>query len=175
MTITKKTAVVIAAATIAGASITASTVSILKPQSNASSASSDASERTIAGVWRTLITPRNCQTGDPLTSPFQGLITFHEGGTVSEFGVGPGSSPDRRSPGHGVWQREHGWPSYSFRFTHYNYDVNGVLVGSVDITAALELGASGDEYTTSATAEIFDANHNLIGRGCTTTSARRFE
>ena len=63
---------------------------------------------------------------------------------------------------------EHGWQSYSFRFTHYRYDVNGVLVGSNDITAALELAASGDEYTTIATSEIFDANHNLIGRGCTT-------
>jgi hypothetical protein len=74
-----------------------------------------------------------------------------------------------------VWQREHGWQSYSFRFTHYRYDVNGVLVGSNDITAALELATSGDEYTTIATSEIFDANHNLIGRGCTTTSAKRFE
>ena len=143
--------------------------------SNASIHTLQETKKTIVGVWQTLITPRNCQTGDPLIAPFQGLNTFHEGGTLSEFGVGPGSSPALRSPGHGVWQREHGWQSYSFRFTHYRYDVNGVLVGSNDITAALELAASGDEYTTIATSEIFDANHNLIGRGCTTTSAKRFE
>jgi hypothetical protein len=78
-----------------------------------SPASQNASERTIEGVWRTVITLRNCQTGAPLAPSFRGLFTFHEGGTMSEFGVGPGSTPALRSPGHGIWQREHGWQDYS--------------------------------------------------------------
>lgn len=137
--------------------------------------SSVASEKTIAGVWRTVVTPRNCQTGEPVAPSFPGLFTFDEGGTMSEYGIGPGSSPALRSPGHGVWQREHGWPEYSFAFTFYRYNATGVFIGSQRITATLELGASGDEFTTNSAIEVFDANDNLIGSGCATTTGTRFQ
>ena len=75
-----------------------------------------------------------------------GLFTFNQGGTMSEYGIGPGSSPALRSPGHGVWQREHGWQDYSFAFTYYRYNASGVFLGSQRVRAALELGASGDEF-----------------------------
>src|SRR6266849_4766838 len=48
--------------------------------------------RTIRGVWRTVVTGRNCQTGEPVGS-LLGLFTFNQGGTMSEYGIGPGSSP----------------------------------------------------------------------------------
>src|SRR4029077_7723501 len=69
-------------------------------------ASPDASERTIVGAWRTVVTPRNCQTGEQVAPSFHGLTTFHAHGTMSEYGVGPGSSPALRSPGHGVWEHQ---------------------------------------------------------------------
>ena len=94
---------------------------------------------------------------------------------MSEFGVGPGSSPALRSPGHGVWQREQGWQNYSFAFTYYRYDASGVFIGSQRVTATLELGASGDEFTSSSVVEVFDANDNLIGSGCATAAGTRFE
>ena len=83
--------------------------------------------RTIQGAWRTMVTGVDCQTGVPLGSSFPGLFTFNEGGTMSEYGIGPGSSPALRSPGHGVWQHEHGWQNYSYAFTYYRYDSSGVL------------------------------------------------
>jgi hypothetical protein len=101
-------------------------------------ASSDASERTIAGVWRTVVTPRNCQTGEPVAASFPGLFTFHVHGTMSEYGIGPGSSPALRSPGHGLWQREPGWQQYSIAFMGYRYNANGVFIGSSKVTAALD-------------------------------------
>jgi hypothetical protein len=55
------------------------------------------------------------------------------------------------------------------------YNTIGVFIGTQKITAALELGASGDEFTTHAAIEVFDANGNLIGTGCATTAATRFE
>jgi hypothetical protein len=140
-----------------------------------SSASQNASERTIEGVWRTVVTLRNCQTGQPVAPSFRGLFTFHEGGTMSEFGVGPGSTPALRSPGHGVWQREHGWQQHSFTFTHYNYNVSGVLTGSVKIRASVELGASGDELTTSSESQILDPNDNVVAVGCATAAGTRLE
>ena len=135
--------------------------------------SSNGNERTMVGAWRTIVTPRNCQTGDALGS-LKGLFTFNEGGTMSEYGIGPGQSPALRSPGHGVWQRNPGWQDYSFAFTYYRYDANGVFIGSQKVKAALHLGANGDEFTTSSTIEVFDSHDNLMGTGCATAAGTRF-
>src|SRR4026209_2421400 len=112
-------------------------------------------ERTIQGVCRTVVTPRNCQTGDAILT-LSGLFTFNQGGTMSEYGIGPGSSPALRSPGHGVWQREHGLQDYSFAFTFYRYDASGVLLGSQKIGATLELGPGGDEFASRSALETLD-------------------
>lgn len=139
-----------------------------------SSESSGTNSRTIQGVWRTVVTPRNCQTDAPFPS-LAGLFTFSEGGTMSEYGIGPGSSPALRSPGHGVWQREHGWQDYSFAFTFYRYDSSGVILGSQKVTAVLELFPGGDEFATRSAIEVLDVNGNVIGTGCATAAGKRFE
>jgi len=133
------------------------------------------SERTIQGAWRTMVTGVNCQTGDPLGPPFASLLTFNEGGTMSEYGINAGGSPAGRSPGHGVWQREHGWQDYSYTFTFYRYNSSGVFIGSQKVTSALELGASGDELTTNAVVQILDANDNVIATFCAQAAGTRFE
>ena len=152
------------------------TVTIVSAQDteNKQSSTSNASARTIRGVWRTAVTPYNCQTGQPIVS-LSGLFTFHQGGTMSEYGIGPGSSPALRSPGHGMWQREHGWQEYSFAFTFYRYNASGVFLGSSKVTAALELGASGDDFASRSAIEILDVSGNLIGTGCATAVGTRFE
>ena len=171
----KKQALVLALAVITALSITVSIVSSHNIPGKQSSASSDDHERTITGVWRTVITQRNCQTGEPGAS-FPGLWTFHEGGTMSEYAVLPPLLiPARRSPGHGVWKREHGWQDYSLKFRYYRYNASGVFVGSQKVTAALELGASGDEFTAHSTIDVLDANDNLIFTGCATAAGTRFE
>jgi len=53
--------------------------------------------------------------------------------------------------------------------------LTGVFIGTQKITAALELGASSNEFTTHAAIEVFDANNNLIATGCATTAGTRFE
>ena len=138
-------------------------------------ASAQAPERTIQGAWRTMVTGLNCQTGDPLGPPFPGLFTFNKDGTMSEYGIGPGSSPALRSPGHGVWQRAQGWENYSYTFTHYRYDASGVFIGSHRVTSALQLGASGNEFTTQADVEVLDANDNVIATFCAMAAGTRFE
>jgi len=130
--------------------------------------------RTIQGVWRTLVTPRNCQTDAPFPS-LAGLFTFNEGGAMSEYGIGPGSSPALRSPGHGFWKREHGWQDYSFAFTFYRYNASGVFLGSQKVTAALELAAGGDEFVSRSVIEVLDDHDNVIGGGCATAAGKRFE
>jgi hypothetical protein len=139
--------------------------------------------RGIVGAWRTAITQRNCQTGLPLGPAFRGLFTFNKGGTMSEYGIGPGLSPALRSPGHGVWEQISGggrifssvFRNYSFKFIFYRYDASGVFIGSSKITGALELGESGDGFTSSSTIEVFNANDNLIVTGCATAVGTRIE
>ena len=131
--------------------------------------------RTIQGTWRTMVRGVDCQTGVPLGPPFPGLFTFNEGGTMSEYGIGPGSNPALRSPGHGVWQHEHGWQNYSYAFTYYRYDSSGVFIGSQKVTSALELGASGDEFITHSVVSVLDANDNVIATFCATAAGTRFE
>ena len=94
---------------------------------------------------------------------------------MSEYGIGPGSSPALRSPGHGVWQREHGWHEYSFAFTFYRYNASAVLLGSQKVTAALVLDASCDEFVSRSVIEVLDVNDNVIGTGCATAVGTRFE
>lgn len=163
----------IALAIIMALTMTASIVSGQAIQNKQSSAK--AREKTIEGVWRTVVTLRNCQTGDPVAPSFQGVFTFHEGGTMSEWGVGPGSSPALRSPGHGVWRRAHGWQEYEFTFFHYRYNASGVLLGSQRIRATVQLGASGDEITTTSASEALDTNDNVIANFCATSTGTRFE
>jgi hypothetical protein len=138
------------------------------------SAQSAVNERSIQGTWRTVVTPHNCLTGVPFSS-LAGQFTFHQGGTMAEYGIGPGSSPALRGPGHGVWQRRDGWQVYSFAFTFYRYDATGVLLGSTKVTGALELGGSGDAFTTRSVIEILDVNDVMIGSGCATAAGTRFE
>ena len=94
---------------------------------------------------------------------------------MSEYGIGPGSSPALRSPGHGVWQHEHGWQNYSYTFTYYRYDSSGVFIGSQKVTSALELGASGDEFIAHSAVDVFDANGNVIATFCAVNAGTRFE
>lgn len=171
----RKQTLVIALAVIAALTMTVSIVSGQIVQDVQLSGSSNAPEKTIAGVWRTVVTPRNCQTGLPVAPSFAGLFTFNKGGTMSEYGISSGLSPALRSPGHGVWQREHGWQDYSLVFTFYRYNSSGIFIGSQKITAALELGAGGDSFTTNSGIEVFDANDNLVGVGCATAVGTRFE
>ena len=161
-------------AAISALAMTVSVAAAQDTQLQQASAPPTANQRSIEGVWRTAVTPRNCQTGAAILT-LSGLFTFTQGGTMSEYGIGPGSSPALRSPGHGVWQREHGWQDYSFAFTFYRYDASGILLGSQKVRATLELGEGGDEFASRSAIETLDVNGAVIGTGCATAVGTRFE
>ena len=62
----KKRTGVIPFAVISALAMTVSVAAAQDTQHDQSSATSQANERTIQGVWRTAVTPRNCQTGDAI-------------------------------------------------------------------------------------------------------------
>jgi len=132
-------------------------------------------ERSIEGVWKTVVTPRNCATGVPAPTVIRGLFTFHNGGTMSEYGIGLGQTPALRSPGHGLWQREKSWQDHTFAFAMLRYDTNGTFIGSQRVSGTLELAESGNEFTTSTTVQILDPNDNPVGGFCATAAGTRFQ
>ena len=94
---------------------------------------------------------------------------------MSEYGIGPGSSPALRSPGHGVWEHGQSWQDYSYAFTYYRYNSSGVFIGSQKVTATVELGDSGDEFTTHSVVQVLDVNGNVIATFCAVNAGTRFE
>jgi hypothetical protein len=139
-------------------------------------ASVAASEQTIVGAWRTVVTIVNCQTRQPVGAPpIMGLSTFQLGGTMSEWGIGPGSAPALRSPSHGTWTRDAGAHGYSFTFLYYRYDSSGAVIGSQRVVA--DAVVAGDEYESSAVVEILDVHDNPILPAplCATSVGTRLE
>jgi hypothetical protein len=132
--------------------------------------SAEAPERSLVGVWLTEVTRRNCDTGAPmLINRIQ--VTFAEGGTLLET-IGPNIL---RSPGNGIWKREHGYNEFSYALRFMRFDAAGVLVGSGIVRAAITLDDTGDNYTSTATNDALDVNGNVIASGCATSVSTRFK
>ncbi|MEJ7849409.1 MAG: hypothetical protein WKF92_15110 [Pyrinomonadaceae bacterium] len=132
--------------------------------------------RSLEGVWRTVVTPRNCVTGVPIpTAAFKALLTFHKGGTLSAW-FQNSTITVTRGPSHGLWQSDHGWSDYSFKFVHLRYHLTtGEFRGKQESGGTLVLGVSGDEFTTEGFTTVFDVNGNPIGGGCSTSAGVRFK
>lgn len=102
---------------------------------------------TIEGVWEVVVTLRvaapDCTTAALIpfgSNPFPSFNTFHEGGTMSEWGTR--SPPATRSSGHGLWKRV-GEDAFAYRLRFYSFDANGLLTARMDITSDLTLAPDG--------------------------------
>jgi hypothetical protein len=133
-------------------------------------------KRSVAGVWRVRIVPRNCTTGVPIPGAESNtLFTFHRDGTMSVWAQNT-TITTTRSPSHGLWRRDHGWSDYSFKFLHLRYSGStGVFLGKQEASGTLVLSESGDEFTTDGSATVFDVNDNPGTPGCSNSFGTRFK
>jgi len=144
----------------------------------------------LEGTWLVRVTLRNCDTDVSLGS-FNSLVTFHEGGTVSETASSPGFAIGQRSPGHGVWEPA-GHHTYAQRMVSLiNFDTPANLPGTPGFDPALPVspGFFAGLSTVSHVATLTDENHlassgtnafykadgTLYRTGCSTAVATRFE
>ncbi len=125
-------------------------------------------EQSIQGTWRTVVTPRNCQTGAPVAPAFPGLLGFNKGGTLA------GTSTVAPSV-YGVWTRANGGRTYSFAFTNLRFNSSGVYIGTQTVRQTATIAANGDEFASTGTIEVLDTNGTQIGSGCATSTGMRFE
>src|SRR5215210_5320432 len=74
--------------------------------------------RSLAGVWLVKITPSNCATGVPIpAAAFEALYTFHADNTML-VSLRNTTLTVERSAAHGLWRRDLGSSTYSFKFMH---------------------------------------------------------
>jgi hypothetical protein len=124
--------------------------------------------KTLEGTWDVAVTLRNCATGDPIRPPFPRMITFHKGGTLSEFGAaGTEAMPVARAPGHGSWEYL-GDGGFSYSVTFLRLTTSGGPDGSISEVRILDVDPSGDDYTADGVAVITFANGTQSPQLCAT-------
>ena len=128
---------------------------------------------TIEGVWQ--VTRGGFACNDPnqtLLGTFPALMTFHRDGTLTAAAKSPVTGPFD-TPEHGLWQRERGRQNYSFRELQYRYDGSGTFLGSLVLTANVELTGA-NSFIYSSRIQIVDANGGLIASHCGRGIGTRF-
>ncbi len=135
----------------------------------------ESAARKLEGTWRVQVKLYNCQTNAAIGTPFQSLLTFARGGTMTETTANPMFFPAQRGPGHGVWSYT-GHRTYSASSLAF-ITVNGALAQTQKITQTIEMGENPDEFTTTeASVQFFDPTGKLLPMaGCATATAQRFE
>jgi hypothetical protein len=152
-------------------------ISVVPVIAQSVTAQSEAPERSLEGVWLVKITPRNCTTGDPNpTAAFESLFTFHKDGTML-VSLRNGSLALERTAAHGLWRRDLGWSDYSFKFVHIRRNVTtGLFAGNQESGGTLVLSESGDEFTTDAHTQAYNADGTPAGPGgCSNAVGTRFK
>ena len=145
----------------------AATTSLALGQQQQSAGSSR--NKSIVGVWQVLRHGVDCNTGQDLGNFFSALMTFHADGTMTaDTGAVSGGTSE-----YGVWQRESGSQTYSFRDTGFEIDENGHLADFGIITANLTL-TSANTFSYTATIQFFDADGNFLYTNCGRGDGTRF-
>lgn len=123
----------------------------------------------LAGTWETVVTIRNCATGNAITS-FQSVGSFNQGGTFS--GIASGMPPTLRTSERGVWAhvREN---LYRFRFKAYLYNAAAVAIGYQVVTHDLELDGDALNWSSEGISQTFDMTDTQTGAGCSTAVGSR--
>jgi len=125
----------------------------------------------LVGSWNLVVSLRDCETGTVLVS-FPAMDTYNQGGTTQQTAIPePGFT---FLPGHGVWSHQTG-RRYSGAFQFFILNPDGTLARRAIVRSAISLGRDGNSYTSTDTAEVLNANGDLLFRGCSTTTATRFQ
>ncbi len=145
----------------------------------------------LEGAWAVQVTLRDCTTNAALGAPFNSLVSFHDGGTLSESAGSLAFAAGQRSPGHGAWTREgrHTFLQRMIALIVFDTPANlpgtpgfnpslpvspGFFAGWQTVTHTLRL-SDGDHATSAGTNEFYKSDGTLYRTGCSTATARRFE
>ena len=178
--------------TLAGGRIAAvvTLTAVLLTAAAGKNAIASGSREALEGTWAVQVTLRDCVTNAALGAPFNSLVSFHDGGTLSESAGSLAFAAGQRSPGHGTWTRE-GRNTFLQRIIAlivFDTPANlpgtpgfnpslpvspGFFAGWQTITHTLRL-SDGDHATSAGTNEFYKSDGTLYRAGCSTADAQRF-
>lgn len=147
--------------------------------------------RSLVGTWGIQVTLRDCTTGVALGPPFNSLVTFHEGGTLSEAAAATAFAVGQRSPGHGGWTREPGHTFDQSMVALIAFDTLPNLPGTPGFTPSLPVSPGffagwqtvahtvtlidADHLTSSGTNSFYKSNGEFYRGGCSTAAGERVD
>jgi hypothetical protein len=128
-------------------------------------------ERQLIGTWDTLVSGRDCATGE-VTRTFPALNSFLPGGVLIDTTTA--TAPSLRTPGHGTWSHtsDHTYRAYSLAFL---FNPAGTYVGTQSIEQVIEIGDDPNEFYSTATTRLIDAATGVVTLRCATAVGRRME
>jgi hypothetical protein len=128
---------------------------------------------TLAGTWQVQITLKDCTTAAPLGQPFQSLLTFAHGGSMTETTSNPGFFPAVRSPGHGNWSSTGDRLCAASSIAYIT--LNGVLAKTQTITQPrIQMTGDNTFQTPSATVKFYSPDGGLLTSACAVATGKRY-
>jgi hypothetical protein len=79
-----------------------------------------------------------------------------------------------RSAGQGTWRHIYG-RDYTAVLRFFRFHPDGTFAETEKVTQRIELSADGNEFTATASIEVFDPDDSLIQINCATETAKRLE
>ena len=131
----------------------------------------------IEGTWRVTVTQKVCSTGTPIGPPFQSLLTFAQGGTMTGTTANSAFLPGQRTGDYGIWTPG---PGHTVTATEEAFIIFGggfFTQGSQVIDHSITLTKRGNEFSDEASVQFYDVNRNPLspGPGCASAVGQRLK
>lgn len=143
----------------------------------------------VVGTWAVQVTLRDCTTNAPLGPPFNSLVAFHRGGTLSETAGSLAFAIGQRSPGLGTWDqlRPRTYSQQMAALILFDTAPNlpgtptfdpskpvspGFFAGWQTVSHIVRI-TDADHLTSAGTNGFYKANGDLYRSGCSTATAVR--
>lgn len=130
-------------------------------------------QASIEGVWAITGTPRDCATGAVLGAPVRALLTFQQGGTVTESLALLLAQPGQRSSGHGVWTQTGGATFVGRVATMIQFDSPVFQAGWTVETQTITM-TNANNFNSVGDVLLYDINRQFIRRICSSRVGERF-
>jgi hypothetical protein len=137
---------------------------------------------TIVGTWAVQVQQYNCATEEPLGKPFQALLTFAEGGTMTGSTTNPGFAVGQRGTDQGIWSYEghRNYKAKDISFLFYTTPAAppaspGFLAGTQTLAQEIEFKGGHDEFSSDAKVEFADTTGAVYRQGCAWATAQRIK
>jgi len=133
----------------------------------------------LEGTWHVSVSLHSCDSNTAMP-PFQSLLTFARGGTLTGTTSSPSFLPGQRSSDHGIWSPAGGHAFRAVEEAFILFDSPSrpnrpaFRTGTQRISQIIEL-KNDDEFTSSATTIYFDSNRTMLTTGCAEAVGRRLK